>query len=366
MVASFDHLNYGDTWKEYGIVSVDTPDFIAKRAAGTLPYNPHTLHQARGLSPLTSYPGGSERIAFPRHGFNHAVQSGTLGSQIGDPVPFGMGLEEYHQLAAARLRSKVNSAALDGGLNLGEYREVANLVRDALVSTAAAVRAVRRGDARGVIKAFGLNKPPREIAANAWLGYQYAIKPLVSDVHTAVTLLEDGLRLDPVAYVSTRKTFVVHGKARVTLGSFVESTVASGTIRVSGKLKYRVTNPVLATLSALGLSNPAYLAWNLLPLSFVVDWFYPVSEFLLQFGPPAGVSFVGGYTYVKAEGSAYHLKQFDAAGETVRLSGQGEELFKDRRPFEVFHTPKVNVPDLSLSKAQVASGMALLSQAFSK
>jgi hypothetical protein len=39
-------------------------------------------------------------------------------------------------------------------------------------------------------------------------------------------------------------------------------------------------NPLSLQASQLGLDNPALLAWELLPYSFILDWYIPVSGFL--------------------------------------------------------------------------------------
>lgn len=50
------------------------------------------------------------------------------------------------------------------------------------------------------------------------------------------------------------------------------------------------------TLNQLGLMNPADLVWELVPYSFVVDWFLPIGPVLTAMTAPAGLDFVGGST----------------------------------------------------------------------
>jgi len=49
----------------------------------------------------------------------------------------------------------------------------------------------------------------------------------------------------------------------------------------------------------MGLINPAEVAWELTPWSFVVDWFIPVGNFLEALTARAGVTFIDGCSAYK-------------------------------------------------------------------
>lgn len=55
---------------------------------------------------------------------------------------------------------------------------------------------------------------------------------------------------------------------------------------------YRVSNEMLANLSETGITNPALIVWDAIPLSFVVDWFLPVANYLENLGAFSGFDFV--------------------------------------------------------------------------
>jgi hypothetical protein len=60
-------------------------------------------------------------------------------------------------------------------------------------------------------------------------------------------------------------------------------------------LYYKMDQKMLATLSGLGLTSPVALAWELVPFSFVVDWFLPIGPMLGAFSAFQGLTFVRGY-----------------------------------------------------------------------
>lgn len=353
-----------ERWAIQEVSSTQTANFIEKRAAGTLPVNSFWWYKQVGSNPISSTTGGSRQYNAPQNGLVHAVQGGSMTGPDGvRSVPY---LEDLHRLAESRLRAKVNETSLEGGLILAEFGKTSDFVKSAMVQTAKALRAARRGNVKGVWNALTGGKPLVDAVSDGWLAFTYAFMPTARDVHTAMHLLEKGLVIDPTRRVRSTRTLNVNATSRKESPSgSVTSKTCEGLIRYGGGIRYRVDHPVLATLDALGFANPATLAWELLPFSFVVDWFVPVGEFIHQLTPPRGISFVDGYTYVKVDGtcswSADYKTQPDPPGWRVKCST--EELLRDRRKLTAFPTPGLVIPNLSLSKANVASGLALLQQA---
>lgn len=60
------------------------------------------------------------------------------------------------------------------------------------------------------------------------------------------------------------------------------------------KLWLKISNPQLSQLQQLGLTNPALVAWELVPFSFVFDWFISVGQYL------QGITALHGVTILKA------------------------------------------------------------------
>jgi hypothetical protein len=60
------------------------------------------------------------------------------------------------------------------------------------------------------------------------------------------------------------------------------------------RLDYVLANPALASLAQAGITNPLEVAWELVPFSFVADWFFPVGAYLGSLDADFGWSFKGG------------------------------------------------------------------------
>ncbi len=133
---------------------------------------------------------------------------------------------------------------------------------------------------------------------DSWLEVQYGWKPLMSDVHGAITALNDKER-DGDAYRATvRGTVSEKSEADLVIpysDRYIEYRVKlkrSAGFKV--RLDYVLENPLLATLSQLGITNPLELVWELVPYSFVVDWFIPVGGYLSSLDAALGWTFIGG------------------------------------------------------------------------
>lgn len=137
--------------------------------------------------------------------------------------------------------------------------------------------------------------------ANAHLTLEFGWKPLIGDLITLVNILQ---RVDDrLSYLRER-----YGK-RTSLGftrnniwalpsNIASHNVGSGcvfdyraqqyewTFHAGGRLFHQLEwvlstqGRVRALLGAFGLSNPAKIAWNAIPYSFVVDWMFNVSGML--------------------------------------------------------------------------------------
>lgn len=173
-----------------------------------------------------------------------------------------------------------------------------------------AVHAVKRGDVTAVERALGvavtkrakkaLRDPDRESSkgmARAILELQYGIKPLLQDVYGAAEALADTY--------NTRRTVV---RSSATERGTSVSTDTNGQMnRVSNSTceftaKYccylAPSDAGSQTLTSLGITNPAEVAWELTPWSFVIDWFIPIGNWISTWDALVGVTVVA-HTYTE-------------------------------------------------------------------
>jgi len=281
-----------------------------------------------------------------------------------------------------KCRLNLKNEKINLSQNFGERAQTARLVVDSCKRIHDIVLACRRADPYGVAKALGLTRRRFRKGSpfDLWLEAQYGWKPLLSDVHGAVTLLSDHeTESRPIVtvkassseaeYFETRPTHFVPG----VYAQIIKSNRVKHECHV--RLDFEPGNPVLQTAAQLGLTNPLGLAWELLPFSFVVDWFFPVGDYFSQLDATLGFVFKGGSVSRKQTLRTKPIgvnmipdsSGFPVTGSLV-AEGQGYLMKMSREPYA---SAPVAIPHLANSKTNasgdhVANGIALLASAFVK
>lgn len=198
-----------------------------------------------------------------------------------------------------KLRSKIQGESFNLGVFLGEGKESLKTIIDCSSRIYRAAKALKRGNP---VKAFDHllgGRPDYTVAvktrfrprqeqiisrervtdqwlASNWLGLTYGIKPLLEDVYGAAAHL---------AYMQNRPHILKYRATR-TKGPDEGTTVTSPSPSwiVTGECYTRKS--IIAFVKSIdeaqlvGLTDPAPIAYELLTLSFVLDWFIPIGSYL--------------------------------------------------------------------------------------
>lgn len=202
------------------------------------------------------------------------------------PVIPDVMVRKAHNLAI----QKVQDSQLDAAMALAELRQTASLVLNTVTTALKVALAIRRGNWK---RAYGLVTDGKSLpkgAANAYAATQWGWKPLISDVQAAITLMDRGLSRPDLVKI---KAPVIDKVTTSSAGR--PSTENEWTLGCEVGVTYRVRNPNLVIANSLGFLNPVYLLWQLIPLSFVIDWFISIGDWLRGLGGTIGLDFVTGY-----------------------------------------------------------------------
>jgi hypothetical protein len=137
--------------------------------------------------------------------------------------------------------------------------------------------------------------------ANLWLEYRYAIMPIIFDVQAGLKILSGKMHTQNTGHSVATDSYV--GRIDVSgLGPSWDGVDFFGEffhLEVESTAKLHVYSTGRARIDALaGIGiNPFLTAWELIPLSFVLDWFIDVGDTIASYGMPWGVKIVdSGYT----------------------------------------------------------------------
>lgn len=211
--------------------------------------------------------------------------------------------------------NKLLSRAKDMKINLAqafaERQQTANLIATTATRMANAMRNLKKGDLGAAAENLGVkvSKNARrrhnrsfknnqsQAVANGWLELQYGWKPLLGDVFGAAEAIANANHRPPRFRVSaTAKRHLV--SSYETGGKVANSLPVLNEVETHYEVKHVVYfqphASVLSVPAALGLTNPLLVAWELVPYSFVVDWFFPLGNWISNLDATFGLEFVGG------------------------------------------------------------------------
>lgn len=187
----------------------------------------------------------------------------------------------------ARLVGQVRDHDFNLGTFLGEGRESIKMIADTAYKLASAARSLRKGNVAAAAKHLGvpLKKgssgrrslslgDSEQALSNAWLELQYGWKPLLKDTQSAAEAMANLLN-KPM-----KRRFSSSGSARnsgTTLGGGLFLTKSESVTR---KRYTVVLREDYSPIASLGLLDPEVVTWELVPFSFVADWFLPIGTFL--------------------------------------------------------------------------------------
>ncbi|DAD50393.1 maturation protein [ssRNA phage Esthiorhiza.2_38] len=363
-----------------------TPNFGKLKTRGSLPDNNHSvvIRVTSGGARFANYTSSNP---LDRH---DDLRYDTVEAHTA--VPGGPShLAKAHDKATRKLISE-GDLELNANLaqDIAQYRQTTGLITNSVGRITRSLQALRKGNIPSAIKLLWANQSPvlrhgarslnpSATVANNWLELQYGWKPLLQDIHGSLIAMSN--------YFSSNTTFItqVRGSASdhtrtlsVFSDSFLTPSIPVGTWDISTRtrckivLRYRVSDAAKAFLSQTGFTNPINLAWEVLPFSFVADWFLPLGPWLENLSSFQGLTFLSGcetnFTRQSLEGViAYRggvpgldsRYQYRAGGDLSR-----ETIVLDRSKLTSF--PGVNPPNPKnpFSDTHMLNALALLRATF--
>lgn len=157
---------------------------------------------------------------------------------------------------------------------LGELPETLQMVSEPLLDVLKAFRYVRKGRFDKAVKVFRTRDPAFRVdrhASNAWLSLRYGWIPAISDSYAAAEAYHTLLKEKPTKSVRVRSKAMLRKTGASAYCDYKCDTGIAVTL---------ITDYVQNTWESLGILDPAILAWELLPFSFVLDWAYDVGSWL--------------------------------------------------------------------------------------
>jgi len=222
-----------------------------------------------------------------------SLTSGTVPQSLSTDVNTALKATALAK-ANSRFRSKVKGAESALGADLAERKQSSNMIKSRSLQLLKFSLQILRRDFGGAAKTLGVKKPKslRSFGADLsgiWLEYSYGWKPLIADIGDAVQILQKPAPAEHCVGRATVRESVTTFKANppnwhtLSYDRVYHAEVAADVY---------VSNQTVWMANQLGFTNPLSVAWEVVPFSFVVDWFIPVGKFLQSLNDYAGLGFL--------------------------------------------------------------------------
>lgn len=197
----------------------------------------------------------------------------------------------------SKLVNQIRGHDFNLGIVAAEGLKTISSIKDSALAVLGAFYAVRHGRIDDALRIFARlvqgadilrkNYSPSKLSisdiAEMWLALKYAWQPMLQDIHELGKALDNNFK-------DVRKvTFVARAtaKSNATNGTDTYPTYWE----MSAMREYRVTvRESISVARSLGLQNPASVIWEVVPYSFVVDWFIPIGSYLDSLGMLSNLS----------------------------------------------------------------------------
>jgi hypothetical protein len=233
----------------------------------------------------------------------------------------------------------------------------------------------RRGYRDRVPARYRGETDPSVIMANRWLEYKYGWQPLLGTIFGVCDYARNRARRFRVK--ANSKHLQRDGYFQpTTYGLQVWHDVEQSSYATYSAV-FEMSSPLANDVSRFTSLNPLAIAWELVPYSFVVDWFFDIGGFMeeCETSMMAGLTFLHGYEVdthrllikysLPIQAVHFGGPQDGTAGTDSKIDWRAYDVTKRR--VRLYSTPWPFLPRLEakLGASRLLSGAALLRQLFS-
>jgi len=281
--------------------------------------------------------------------------------------------------AEVKALEKLKNQSIHLGVAIAEGKRTVNMIAKTATGIARQVTNYRRRNGRDweLVKRYENGSCPRSkwnLIPDSWLQLQYGWIPLLQDIVGGIAATQT--KFEQGALVRVRSMVERPWNETRTASLRSGGTSLGWKTRITGKhnvyvnLWYELTNPGLAQLSSLGLVNPAEIVWEMVPYSFVVDWFAPIGPWMSSLTGATGYTFKGGSLSRITRGTEA-VMEIDHSSPTQLIYGGFPTVHSEywnfaRSCYGSSPVPGIYLKNPFTSVRRGLNALALLAQAFSR
>lgn len=334
---------------------------------------PSPCHNGNGRTAPSAYRYTSVKAVYP-HGKTvqqyeyggsvyqiiHEGKFGTMFGGFGYKMPSSQ-KDAIDYRALSKLYDQIKSSEVSLNTSIGEGRETLKMMRDIAVGARKANKSLRK-----LGRSLALD--PLQTVGGLYLGWSVGLSPLLNDLAN----LRKHMANEDNDTVRCRPITARASSFQTESGSFWDTVLSE---RLQYGLSWRLSNLHLFENWRLGLTVRPTLAWELVTLSFVVDYVISIGKYLELLEASMlnnGVEFVNGYrTFTTKRSEDVHIDVStprsgppDASPSyvSVKMDAILNTTTKERVVMTSFPSPPLPVVKIPRAAGPLLNVAALLSQ----
>lgn len=267
--------------------------------------------------------------------------------------------------ALTRLYDRIRGSGLNALVSAGEYRESQRMILQTSKAVGSLITSARR------LRRLLLTNPSL-VLSSGWLAYTYGWRPLMNDIYEATHF---HYRLFNEMSTRGRNKEAYDVSSNTDFDWWRMATYKTIEERVEYGLTVGITDSTTYNLARITSLNPLAVAWELMPLSFVVDWFWDLGTYLsnMEASLGMGLTFKRGYstrtqklTVSKLSagarsrtywyGSYYQIQE----DHSMLAQGQREQVYKARSVLTGFPRPNFPAFQVNVGARRLMSAASLI------
>lgn len=268
------------------------------------------------------------------------------------------------ELVYNKIRADIRGQATNLAQMLAEYAETAKLFMDLAKIVTTKGKSLFRQVPRGALSGSKVSAYSK-VASGAYLQWTYGISPLCGDMASAIRELRN--RMDHPLYIGGVESRTVTGTHNGQVGfNGLGSVSADCAIKEVERRRYQWRayvnkNALLHSMFAHGFGNPLAVGYELVPFSFVVDWWVNIGEVLASLDNLVLVDSI--YVIKSTSRKRIELVQTRPGPDLVSAGASTRYTRTDTRlaPATISRVSSFQY-DPSVSYRHILNGLALLNQ----
>lgn len=373
---------YNRTWS-----GVRTPNFAALQGQGRLPINGYDMSEWKA------------EIGLFVQTWKRRTEVFNMFETLIDPMSAVVGfpaapthLVGVSDVALRQLMERSGSGlAANLAQDIAQISQLTSMIGNTAIRLAKAGRHLRKGNIPEAVRTLWHHTNPkfrrhggpsmRNSLANNWLELQYGWKPLLSDLQGSMkALAKFNIANVDIQHVtgSATKSSSSTSTSGVPNFSFSQGTVTNIETETRAKygMRFKVASRLTSFLAQTGFTNPINLAWEVLPFSFVADWFLPIGTYLETLSAWDGLEFVDGYLSQLTKQRTFQTVSWSGRPtgtqgdeiETMQCGGSQTREYTVYSRVKLTAFPQARFPQLKnpISVSHAANGIALVQQVFGR